>query len=71
MESYWQNASVVELRKKILRALRKFLENRFEADYVFVKMIEPFISFHTNPNIEAISIKIAPDLSLPNLSLQF
>lgn len=63
--------SFVELRKEILISLREFLENRFVADDAFVKMIEPFLRFTANADIEAIHAAIAPDLNLPNLSLQF
>jgi hypothetical protein len=65
------NLQTCELRTEILQSLREFLEDRFEADNTFVKMIEPFISFDENADIEAVHAKIAPDLSLPNLSLQF
>lgn len=71
LATYRENTSLVELRKEILRSLREFLDNRFEADDVFVQMIQPFISFDSNTDIEAVHAKIAPDLSLPNLSLQF
>lgn len=47
------------------------METRFETDEAFVKLIDPFINFDTKADIEAIHAKIAPDLSLPNLSLQF
>lgn len=71
VETRWDTTSIPELRIKILRSLREFLENRFEADEEFVKMIEPFIRFDANANIEEIHAKIAPDLNLVNLTLQF
>lgn len=65
------STNVSELRKTILSSLREFLESRFEADYGFVKLIEPFMNFDETAYIEAIHAAIAPDLSLPSFSLQF
>lgn len=70
-ESRRETTSFIELRKEILSSLREILENRFEADDAFVKIIVPFISFDASTDIKTIHGKIAPDLSLPNLSLQF
>lgn len=71
LESHRETTSFAELRKEILRSLREFLENRFETGDEFVQIIEPFINFNTNTDIEAIHAKIAPDLNLPNLLMQF
>lgn len=60
-----------EIRKNILEALRNFLDERFEADELFFKTIEPFISFNKTANIEEVHKLLAPDLSLPSLYLQF
>lgn len=67
----FEATNVHEVRKQTLQSLRNFLENRFEADDVFLKMIEPLINFNSTANIEIIHTTVAPDLSLPNLSLQF
>lgn len=66
-ESRRETTSFIEFRKQILSSLREFMENRFEADDAFVKIIEPFISFDASTDIKAIHGKIAPDLRLPNL----
>lgn len=55
------------LQKGILESLTKFLNERFEADEVLLETIEPFIKF----DIEKVHEMVAPDLSLPRLSLQF
>lgn len=70
-ESWRETQSFAEIRKEILCSIREFLDSRFEADDAYVKSIEPFINFNANTNIEDIHAQIAPDLSLPNLSLQF
>lgn len=63
--------SFPELRKKILVSIRTFLDERFEADETFLQLISPFIGFKTDANIRAVHEKVAPDLSLPSLTLQF
>lgn len=61
-----------ELRKNIVISIRTFLDERFETDEtLFREIISPFICFETDANIRAVHEKVAPDLSLPNLSLQF
>lgn len=65
------NGEFSEVRKNVQESLTGFLETRFEADDAFVKMIEPFLNFNTNADIEAIHCAIAPDLVLVNLSMQF
>lgn len=72
MEAERRSATAFEeLQKEILKSLLDFLEERFEADDNFVKMIEPLLRFDETINIGAIYAAIVPDLNLPNLSLQF
>lgn len=63
--------SFSELRKRILVSIRSFLDERFEADETLLQLISPFIDFNPDANIRAVHEKVAPDLSLPSLSLQF
>lgn len=63
--------SLSELRNNILCALREFLDERFEADDLFVETVEPFIGFKKEADITKIHAMVAPDLSLPDLYLQF
>lgn len=63
--------SFSEVRQNILESIRDYLELRFEADDRFLEMIDAFINFKTNANIETIHAAIAPDLALGSLSLQF
>lgn len=47
------------------------MEQRFEADGEFLQTIEPFITFKKDANVEAVHATVAPDLSLPDLLLQY
>lgn len=62
-----------ETRLKIIETLRTFLDERFATDEVYFKTIEPFINFDKSAvaDIKQLHDLVAPDLSLPNLHLQF
>lgn len=59
------------VRKNSLRALRKFLVERFQIDEPLFEKIEPFINFNKTANIEEVHSLVCPDLQLASLSLQF
>lgn len=57
VESHRETTSFSELRKKIIGALCGFVEERFETDDEFVRLIEPFVKFY---QICHYSFKILP-----------
>lgn len=59
------------LRKGILESIVSFLNERFHADEALLETITPFIKFESGADIEAVYEMVAPDLSLPRLSLQY
>lgn len=63
--------NVSDVRKNTLVALQNFLTERFEIDKNLLEKIIPFVKFDKNADIEAVHSLIAPDISLPNLYLQF
>lgn len=63
--------NVADVRTSILDALQHFLTERFEIDKNLLEKIIPFISFDKSVNVEEIHSLLAPDISLPNLYLQF
>lgn len=66
-----QSTNFADRRLNILKTLKTSLTDRFEADAELLQIIEPFINFKPNANIEAIHELIVPDLCLANLALQF
>lgn len=60
-----------DLRENILNAICNFLTDRFEVEENLLKKITPFIIFSPDTNIEEVHSTLAPDLSLPNLYMQF
>lgn len=63
--------SFKDVRVKILEALENFLTERFVKDDKLLDAITPFVSFNKDANIEEIHSLLAPDISLPNLYVQF
>lgn len=60
-----------ELRLEILEAVEKCLDDRFEADEIFMEKIRSFIEFDKKTNLSDIHTLLAADVSLSNLFLQF
>lgn len=58
-----------EQRTEILILIQTYSDERFGADERFLQKITPFIQ--TDADVKAIHELVAPDVSLPNLSLQF
>lgn len=63
--------SFSEVRKNILECLQIFLTDRFKIDDELFEIIDPFVKFESSTDIEAIHSRLAPDLELASLSLQF
>lgn len=64
-------AEFSNLRKNILQAIHTFLGDRFAANEEFLETIKPFITFSENADVRAVHRTVAPDVLLPNLTLQF
>lgn len=60
-----------ELRKNILGTIQSFLDERFSMDEEYLNSIAPFITFSKTADVRKVHGKVAPDISLANLSLQF
>lgn len=60
-----------ETRKEIIQTIIRFLDERFSDDEELFKTIEPFINFDKTADIEKLHSLVSPDLSLPNLHLQY
>lgn len=60
-----------EVRKSVLLSLQTFLTDRFKIDDELFEKIDPFVKFEKSADIEEIHSKLAPDLEVASLSLQF
>lgn len=64
-----ESKDFTEVRKSILTSLQTFLTERFQIDDDLLKVIDPFVKFDKNADIQKVHSMLAPDLELANLSI--
>lgn len=60
-----------EIRSEIIKTAIDMIENRFMPDEQLMQIIQPFIEFNENCNIEQIHATFGTDLQLSTLNLEF
>lgn len=66
-----ESKDFTDVRKSILSSLQTFLTERFQIDDDLLKVIDPFVKFGKNADVQKVHSMLAPDLELANLSIQY